>query len=594
MVSNCTNCSLGSLLDSTSYTLAYALPLLLISFVLTFAGTFLTLDRTSVFPPRRNTVTPLPHNASELKRIESSLRWLSMFAGGVGGIVSGYIFAVHLVTFLALLVPTVTTSAGLSSKSFLAVWLLSALCCMFLGGRWKYAALVLAGISGYSTFGVACSVMIHPSLVARIVLVSIFTTIGLILCLLPLAKYQHAFLRVATSSAGAFGVVLSIATLADIPVWREVWERLWISDADGWGSSIEKGLSTVYCVFLLGGCACDWFLHRKLGENPAEKWDSYLADYVSMLPNEADRAGTFRPLASFWSRVFGHHTAEDVPSEIIYPTDADLKQSIPSSYKLKKQRSLTVITPTEPQIHREPTFLRKHRKKGVRGFRRTREAVKFSPLNVDDLSSSSDDNSDVDDLKPPTKTWAIEHRPSLSRNSSVTLANDDNQHLDTLDKDVENGHLRMAKAGVETPDYSDFEEDVVAGASRQRSELDGEHWQPGFLRRHSLKAKGETPSSALPSSQRTAVEQAASSSLSTSPVPPFTPVPATPSLIRAIERVQAAYTPTSPSPTPLSASANAQASQEPKGPKWNTFWQEVKTRAGQEFAHHPHAPGMQR
>ena len=112
--------------------------------------------------------------------------------------------------------------------------------------------------------------MIHPSLKARIVLVSIFTALGFVICLLPSAKYQHAFLRLATSSAGAFGVVLSIATLANIPVWREVWSRLWIAEANGWGSSIEKGLSTVYCVLLLFGCSCDWFLHRKLGENPDE------------------------------------------------------------------------------------------------------------------------------------------------------------------------------------------------------------------------------------------------------------------------------------------------------------------------------------
>lgn len=121
-----------------------------------------------------------------------------------------------------------------------------------------------------STFGVACTVMIHPSLKARIVLVSILTSIGMVLCLLPFAKYQHVFLRVATSSAGAFGMVLSIATLANIPVWREAWSRLWTADGTGWGSSIEKGLSTVYCILLLLGCLCDWFLHRKLGENPDE------------------------------------------------------------------------------------------------------------------------------------------------------------------------------------------------------------------------------------------------------------------------------------------------------------------------------------
>lgn len=163
-----------------------------------------------------------------------------------------------------------------------------------------------------STFGVACTVMIHPSLKARIVLVSVFTPIGLILCLLPLAKYQHAFLRVATSSAGAFGMVLSIATLANIPVWREVWSRLWIADAIGWGSSIEKGLSTVYCVLLLLGCLCDWFLHRKLGENPDE-----VREYVYRLrcaSNVPRRNGT--AISRTTSRPSRTRPTERVPSSL--------------------------------------------------------------------------------------------------------------------------------------------------------------------------------------------------------------------------------------------------------------------------------------
>ena len=308
MASNCSQCALGDVLDSTPYTLAYALPLLLISFVLTFAGSFLTLDRTRIFAPRRNSVKSLPRSASELKRIESSLRWLSTFEGGVGGIAAGYVFSGGLFSGIfsrnCTERPTVSSSLGdipcpahpkrhhlcrTLSKVFPRD--MAAVLTMLHVPRWAVEVCCSGPrrhiwiVSAFShrecqcsspcavcssTFGVACTVMIHPSLKARIVLVSIFTPIGLVLCLLPLARYQHAFLRVATSSAGAFGMVLSIAILADIPVWREVWSRLWIDDASGWGSSIEKGLSTVYCILLLLGCLCDWFLHRKLGENPDE------------------------------------------------------------------------------------------------------------------------------------------------------------------------------------------------------------------------------------------------------------------------------------------------------------------------------------
>lgn len=220
--------------------------------------------------------------------------------------------------------------------------------------------------------------------------------------------------------------------------------------------------------------------------------------------------------------------------------------------------------------------------------------MKFSPLNVDDLSSDSEEDSDGDDLKPPVKTWAVEHRPSLSRNSSVTLADEDALR-GSADKDAQVASPRP-RAGLDTPDYSDFEDDVTAGATRlPPSGPEGADWQPGFLRRASLKAESEAhrstsaaPSSqhSAPSSQRTAVERPASSSLPASPVipPAFTPVPATPSLIRAIERVQAAYNPAATS------SIADSPSEEPKGPKWNSFWQEVKAKAGHEHAHTPGTP----
>ena len=50
-MSSRTESTLSSLLASTSYLLAYALPLLFCSLLLTFAGAFLALDRTSFSSP---------------------------------------------------------------------------------------------------------------------------------------------------------------------------------------------------------------------------------------------------------------------------------------------------------------------------------------------------------------------------------------------------------------------------------------------------------------------------------------------------------------------------------------------------------------
>lgn len=75
-----------SLLPTTSYTLVYALPLFLVSTLLTFAGCFLTLDRTRTFP------SSAPAPTSRGKRpVLSWLRLLNL-GGGIGGLCGGYAF----------------------------------------------------------------------------------------------------------------------------------------------------------------------------------------------------------------------------------------------------------------------------------------------------------------------------------------------------------------------------------------------------------------------------------------------------------------------------------------------------------------------
>ena len=86
----------------------------------------------------------------------------------------------------------------------------------------------------------------------------------------PIVRTQHAFVRVGMASAGSFGTILSIAILAHLPSWSDVWGRLWIHDGSDWGTPKEKGLSAAFCLFLLVGVVSDWFLKVKLGENPDE------------------------------------------------------------------------------------------------------------------------------------------------------------------------------------------------------------------------------------------------------------------------------------------------------------------------------------
>jgi len=326
------NVELTSLLPSKAFLLPYALLLLFPSLVLTFAGTFLTLDRTRSFVPIND-----PFSISN----KSYTRFLTpFFRGGVGGIIAGYAFGLHLSTFLSLLIPSLSNASPLTPSSFLAVWILSSLLTAVIAGRWKYVAFAAAGITGGATLAISISVITHPSLLTRVILVATFFPILTVFTLLPLHRFQCAVVRTAMSATGSFGLVLSIAIAAGIPAWSNVWERLWVSDSLEWGTTKEKGLSVGFCLFLIAGIVCDWFLKRHFGENPDQEWDSYLAKYVATIPNAEDRAGSFQPLTSIWSKLFGHsHSSSLPPSGALYN---DIKGNFDSVSYSEMTRPLVV------------------------------------------------------------------------------------------------------------------------------------------------------------------------------------------------------------------------------------------------------------
>jgi hypothetical protein len=77
--------NLTALLPSTPYVLSYALPLFLLSILLTFAGTFLTLDRTHSFAPHYDSLPGGYDNKTKKK-----IYWV--LEGGVGGLSCGFLF----------------------------------------------------------------------------------------------------------------------------------------------------------------------------------------------------------------------------------------------------------------------------------------------------------------------------------------------------------------------------------------------------------------------------------------------------------------------------------------------------------------------
>ncbi|KAI0273542.1 hypothetical protein BC834DRAFT_1038153 [Gloeopeniophorella convolvens] len=565
---NHSSTELTDLLLSTPYRLAYALLLLVLSILLAFAGAFLTLDRTHSFHPRNN-VLQAP-GSFDLKKKPRRLRFY--LESGVGGLATGYSFGVHLSTFLALVVPNETTSAPLDPKPFLAVWVLTSVPLAVLSGLFKYVAFILTGITGGTSLALALSVSIHPNLLTRRIFLAFLAPVCCLFTVLPIARTQRATLRLASSATGAFGVTLSIALLAHVSPWSNVWERLWIMDGEGWGTGAEHTLSAGYWLILISGCLSDWALKRYLGGNPDEEWDTYLAEYASSLPTAGGRAGTFQPFTSgFWSRLFpwAHRSKPLVATEPLFPPDHkyaptprlsfdQYRQAFPPEKALVQQ---AFVFEDQPRLLRKQSQAPLARLRGLSSAEshshRKRGAVKFGVANPDELSSDEEDDP-LSTPPPPARR--------TSTRSSLTLINGSNTGSHSSNPEKERGKVAAAKRAAlrgaddgSAPDYSDYEEDVAE--ARPAVPRDSPEWMPPFLARHRSGIAG--PSAGAPAGA----------------------VPMTPSLIRAVDRIAAAQAEalgTAAAPASTSDAAPVTHESEPvRHRRWEAFWRDVTTKAGE-------------
>ncbi|KAF5360661.1 hypothetical protein D9756_004634 [Leucocoprinus leucothites] len=499
-------------------------------------------------------------------------------------------------------------------KSFLAVWIFVCIFTTLLAGRYRYAALTMAGISGGALASLALCVIIHPSLTPRVVLIAISVPLLTFLVLLFyfVPKFHswllHPTLRFCTSSNGAFGIILSISLLLNpkVEAWANVWERLWLQDGDSWGTGKEKGLSAAFCIFLVVGAATDWALRRWIGECPDEKWDNYLANYMANLPSQADRAGIFEPPKSFWGRFFDN----DKRDPILFPPDSDLKVA-PQSPSTLNDHSPPLSKSLAGGLIKKP---RSHSRKY--GFQspatRKRKPVKFGAL--DELSSLPNH---IPPLSYSSSTpTLVDEPPKALRKQSTNTVGDPAKPL-VIDYEAELAQLKKLKGSNGNLmdgmlDYSDHEEEDLTSISQRRSmsntnDQSPGRWSPAFIKRHSsgLSISADPGSPAIP-------------------FPGSAPVPATPSLIKAMDRIaiaqRDAFGPVTPSPfipastsaTPTGDARNSEGKQlklETKGlgymperqrieeeeeednaraverarkeraPRWEEFWREVRAKA---------------
>ena len=351
-----------------------------------------------------------------------------------------------------------------------------------------------------------------------------------------------------------------------------------------------------------------------------KKWDSYLANYAAALPNQADRAGTFRPLTSFWDRIFGPSSLpssspmynKTISKEDFFPPDKLISSphvihnlALQSPGNLKKAPIPPSMVQTTVDIFKkthstQPKAFTKWKKNKALGSSETRrKPIKFGA--VEDLSSgsdSSDSESDFDELEkkgseqkqklPWTSGSHSSSTPTLvdgrvGKDGSKTLDHDIDPHIKKLK--IQKQHA--FQKDDDTLDYSDYEEDLSTvyhdgdRTHKTAARPEDQYWYPDFFKRHHP--------TQLPAVEGLGISQSVK------------PVPATPSLIKALGRIAVAQRdafgppPVTGLPAPNLADVNATGGSSKRGrevessgerrrnqeraPRWDDFWREVRVKA---------------
>jgi hypothetical protein len=246
---------------------------------------------------------------------------------------------------------------------------------------------VFSGLAGGLTLALSVSIMTHPPLIARYILLVLLEAAFLVFFIMP--KTRHIALRVALASTGAFAVVQSISILCSFDGWSVPFERLYVSDGINWGTTQEHGMTALVAVLFAIGCGSDWLCKGRFGEDPDQRWDSLLANFSQSLPN---RAGMFEPLPPWYSALlapFQHMAPSQQPLlPGTYPINLDSKP--PLTYMPVRARTKLQKVAEKPRKAKDLST----------GFTvRKRDPLVFAPSSLDS-DSDDEDEEEKDDSRP--------------------------------------------------------------------------------------------------------------------------------------------------------------------------------------------------
>ncbi|KAI5479376.1 hypothetical protein MNV49_003710 [Pseudohyphozyma bogoriensis] len=222
-------------------------------------------------------------------------------AGGVAGLVFGGVFTGILGALLTVIVIGDQTSPSLSGWGVLAILVCATPFGAVLGGRYRWAARALMGVlGGLSLTLMLCTTFKLLAILPRLVILAIFVSLSILVALLPATIRS---LSILAASTGAYLFILGIDTFTSLGLLDAI--SLLVAD-NGVGTKGKATSVVVDCtangliaawwiVFAIAAAWQWWWWGREHTEDPDEAWKSYLGSFVLPKP-ESNR--------SFFSRIF--------------------------------------------------------------------------------------------------------------------------------------------------------------------------------------------------------------------------------------------------------------------------------------------------
>jgi hypothetical protein len=230
-----------------------------------------------------------PHNKSRQRDDRPIL------SGGVGGLLMGFLFFSYLASVIHNTLCADDGKKALSAGAFFGVWLLSgilgATSCGYFFFMAKVATSVLGGTSLIliitATFGI-------EAILIRAILLAIIVTFLTAPLLAPrINAIQKLVINACTSLAGIVNLLNGIALFAPSHEassnWIDLWTMLFCSNTSpsktsiisAWGSGAFKGYIAGAILGAVVGFLFELFFHSQSGTSADSEWNEYLGTYTS-------------------------------------------------------------------------------------------------------------------------------------------------------------------------------------------------------------------------------------------------------------------------------------------------------------------------